>query len=235
MDRNDPRSRVALALDVPGLEAAAPLIAQTREHIGVYKVGLELFAAAGPFAVDMVLETGARCFLDLKMHDIPATMGRAVTQAAGLGVHYLTVHASAGQRALEEAREAAGSMRLLAVTVLTSFDRDSLEAIGFVDGPEPAAKRLAALAWSAGIRGFVCSPKECGGLRRALGANAFLVTPGIRALGNDPGDQRRTATPKAAIGAGSDLLVVGRPIRDADDPRAAAGLFVDEVEAALRQ
>ena len=234
MDRNDPRSRVALALDVPGLDAAAPLIAQTREHIGVYKVGLELFAAAGPFAVDMVLETGAQCFLDLKMHDIPATMGRAVTKAAGLGVHYLTVHASAGRQALQVAHEAARSMRVLAVTVLTSFDPDSLEAIGFVDGPEPAAERLAALAWSAGIRGFVCSPRECKGVRGALGDDTFLVTPGIRALGNDPADQQRTATPKAAIEAGSDLLVVGRPIRDADDPRAAAGRIVDEVGAALR-
>jgi len=234
MAEQDSTSRIALALDVPDLEAARRLIEQTREHIGVFKVGLELFTAVGPPAVEIVLNAGAKCFLDLKMHDIPATMGRSVARAAAMGVDYLTVHGSAGTDALDAANQAAGSMQLLAVTILTSLDEPSLRGIGFVDGPTPSATRLARLAWDAGLRGFVTSAHECASLRASLGDDAFLVIPGIRPTGAAADDQRRVMTPAAAITSGADMLVVGRPIRDATDVTAAASALALEVGLAFR-
>jgi orotidine-5'-phosphate decarboxylase len=177
---------------------------------------------------------GARCFLDLKLHDIPATMGRSVARAAAMGVAYLTVHAMAGAESLREAEQNAGkTQRLLAVTVLTSLDAAALREIGVEGGPEGAADRLAKLAWDAGIRGFVTSARECATLRRTLGPEAFLVTPGIRPAGADAGDQKRVMTPADAIVAGADLLVVGRPIRDASDPTKAASDIASQVAAVL--
>lgn len=233
MNENDPGSRIALALDVADLDAAKRLIAQTREHVGVFKVGLELYTSVGPAAVDAVHAAGARCFLDLKLHDIPATMGRSVARAAAMGVAYVTVHGMAGAAALREAEQNAGETRLLAVTVLTSLDAAALAEIGLEGGPDGAADRLAKLAWDAGVRGFVASAHECRRLRRALGAQAFLVAPGIRPAGTDVGDQKRVMTPSDAITAGADLLVVGRPIRDASDPTKAASDIASEVAAAL--
>jgi len=235
MDENDPRSHIALALDVPDLEAAKALIEQTHEHVGTFKVGLELYTAAGPAAVEAVHAAGAKCFLDLKLHDIPATMGRAVARAASMGVAYLTVHGVAGHESLHQARINAGTTRLLAVTVLTSLDAAALQAIGLSGGPRDAADRLAKLAWGAGIRGFVASAHECAALRDTLGKEAFLVTPGIRTAGTDVGDQKRVMTPADAIAAGADLLVVGRPIRDAVDPAQAAAEIARQVRLALSQ
>jgi len=235
MDDNDPGSRIALALDVPDLEAAKKLIDETREHVGTFKVGLELYTAVGPAAVEAVHAAGAKCFLDLKLHDIPATMGRSVEQAASMGVAYLTVHAVAGPNSLRQASDNAGSTRLLGVTVLTSLDAAELEAIGLSGGPRNAVDRLAKLAWDAGLRGFVTSAHECAALRAALGEEAFLVTPGIRPAGSDVGDQKRVMTPADAIGAGADLLVVGRPIRDASDPTEAAANIARQVQLALAQ
>lgn len=235
MDENDPRSRIALALDVPDLEAAKALIERTQKHIGTFKVGLELYTAVGPAAVEAVHRAGATCFLDLKLHDIPATMGRSVAQAASMGVAYLTVHAVAGHESLHEASLNAGSTRLLAVTVLTSLDGIALEAIGLAGGPRNAVDRLAKLAWAAGLRGFVTSAHECAGLRAALGEEAFLVTPGIRPAGADAGDQKRVMTPADAIAAGADLLVLGRPIRDAADPSRAAAEIERQVRRTLSQ
>jgi len=235
MDDNDPGSRIALALDVPDLEAAKKLIDETREHVGTFKVGLELYTAVGPAAVEAVHAAGAKCFLDLKLHDIPATMGRSVAQAASMGVAYLTVHAVAGPSSLRQASDNAGSTRLLGVTVLTSLDAAELEAIGLSGGPRNAVDRLARLAWDAGLRGFVTSALECAALRAALGEEAFLVTPGIRPAGSDVGDQKRVMTPADAIGAGADLLVVGRPIRDASDPAEAAANIARQVQLALAQ
>ena len=176
MDDNDPGSRIALALDVPTLDSAKALIDRTREHIGTFKVGLELYTAVGPAAVEAVHAAGAKCFLDLKLHDIPATMGRSVARAAFMGVAYLTVHGLAGLDSLQQASDNAGSTRLLAVTVLTSLDEAALEAIGLSGGPQKATDRLAELAWDAGVRGFVTSAHECAALRDALGPDAFLVT-----------------------------------------------------------
>ncbi len=232
MHDNDAGARVALALDVPDLDAAQRLIEQARDHVGVFKVGLELFIAEGPAAVEAVHEAGARCFLDLKLHDIPATMGRAVERASGMGVAFLTVHAASGRDALEAAQNRAGSTRLLAVTVLTSLDAGALGAIGLEGGPDLAADRFAKLAWEAGVRGFVTSARECASLRAALGEDAFLVTPGIRPAGSEAGDQKRVMTPAQAIDAGANLLVVGRPIRDASDPGAAARDIVQQIRAA---
>jgi orotidine-5'-phosphate decarboxylase len=235
MDENDPRSRIALALDVPNLDAAKALIEKTHEHVGTFKVGLELFTAVGPAAVEAVHNAGAKCFLDLKLHDIPATMGRSVACASSMGVAYLTVHAVAGSESLQQARVSAGSTRLLAVTVLTSLDAAALETIGLSGGPRNAAHRLARLAWDAGLRGFVASAHECAALRATLAREAFLVTPGIRPAGSDLDDQKRVMTPADAIMAGADLLVVGRPVRDANDPRAAAADIARQVRLALSQ
>ena len=235
MDEHDLASRIALALDVSDLDTARRLIEQTREHIGVFKIGLELFTAIGPRAIEVVLNAGAECFLDLKIHDIPATTGRSVSRAAEMGVDYLTVHTAAGSEALEAANQSAGSMQLLAVTVLTSLDQTSLREIGFVDGPKPSVTRLAKLGWDAGLRGFVTSAHECTALRASLGDDAFLVTPGTRPAGATTGDQKRVMTPELAIAAGSNMLVVGRPIRDASDPTAAASALTREVGLALRR
>ncbi len=233
MDDHAQASRIALALDVPDLASAKALIAKTSEHIGVFKVGLELYTAVGPAAVDAVHDVGAECFLDLKLHDIPATMERAVARASSMGVEFLTVHAAAGLDSLRQASDKAGSTRLLAVTVLTSLDAPSLQAIGMSGGPLAAANRLARLAWNGGIRGFVTSAQECGDLRAALGPDAFLVTPGIRPRGSEVGDQKRVMTPAEAIAAGANLLVIGRPIRDASDPTEAAADIARQVELAL--
>ena len=144
-----------------------------------------------------------------------------------------TVHAMAGAESLRMAQSSAEATRLLAVTVLTSLDASALTAIGLQGGPESTADRLAKLAWEAGLSGFVTSAHECAALRRMLGPDAYLVTPGIRPAGTDLGDQKRVMTPADAIGAGADLLVVGRPIRDANDPAAAAADIAGQVEAAL--
>jgi orotidine-5'-phosphate decarboxylase len=150
-----------------------------------------------------------------------------------MGVAYLTVHGVAGLESLRQANRNAGSTRLLAVTVLSSLDAAALEAIGLTGGPQDAANRLAKLAWAAGIRGFVTSAHECASLRDALGKEAFLVTPGIRPAGSSVGDQKRVMTPADAIEAGADLLVVGRPIRDASDPAEAAADIARQVRLAL--
>ncbi len=233
MDDNDPGSHIALALDVSDLDEAKQLIDETRQHVGTFKVGLELFTSVGPAAIDAVHARGAKCFLDLKLHDIPATMGRSVARAAAMGVAYLTVHGLAGAESLRAAADNAGSTRLLAVTVLTSLDAPALRAIGLEGGPREAVDRLARLSWDAGIHGFVTSAHECADLRRALGSSAFLVTPGIRPAAADVGDQKRVMTPANAIEAGADLLVIGRPIRDASDRAQAAAEIAGEVALAL--
>jgi orotidine-5'-phosphate decarboxylase len=218
-----PRDRLAFPLDGSDLDEATAWIERLAPHVGVMKVGLELFVSAGPAAVKRVHQNGAACFLDLKLHDIPATMAGAASRAAALGVRYLTVHASAGPVALcEVARAVAGSeTRVLAVTVLTSFDDAQLAAIGHGESPSALAARLAKVAIGAGIPGLVCSPHEVAALR-ALNSAVELVVPGIRPEGSAAGDQKRIATPEAAVAAGADVLVVGRPIRDAADPIAAA-------------
>lgn len=228
------RERLVFPLDVVDLEEARRWVERLAGEVGVFKVGLELFTAVGPGAVRLVHDHGARCFLDLKLHDIPQTMARAVGRAVAQEVAFLTVHASAGPRALREVEAIArgSSTRLLAVTVLTSFDTDELRAVGLGD-PSSAAERLARLSVDAGVRGLVCSPAEAAALSRLVGPEGLLMVPGVRPIGSDRGDQRRVATPAQAIGEGADYLVVGRPIRDAADPVKAARSIASEMTLAF--
>jgi orotidine-5'-phosphate decarboxylase len=236
----DAKRRLAFALDYPDLVSARAGAERVARHVGVLKVGLELFVREGPSAVRLGSDLGCELFLDLKLHDIPETVERAVASAAELGARYLTLHAAGGPRMLERAAERAvrsnTPLTLLAVTVLTSLDESDLRAVGVADGPAEQALRLARLARDCGIGGLVCSAAEVAALRAAVGAELVLVTPGIRASaapGQNPDDQKRTGTPAGAIRAGSSLLVVGRPIRDAADPAAAAADIVQEIAGAL--
>ena len=231
-----PVERLALPLDVPDLDAARDWAQRLRGEVGVLKIGLELFTAVGPDAIRMTHDGGAACFLDLKLHDIPATMAKAVTSAARQRVRYLTIHAAAGPDALRACADAAAGTdtQLLAVTVLTSLDDAALKAVGFSgDAPETVAQ-LATVARDAGIDGFVCSALECAQVRTLVGPDATLVVPGIRPETADLGDQKRVATPAAALAAGADVLVVGRPIRDAADPVAAARAIVSDIATHAR-
>lgn len=233
------RERLVFPLDVASLEEARHLVTLLRTEVGVFKVGLELFTGAGPDAVRLVHDAGAHCFLDLKLHDIGETVARSVEAAAAMGIRFLTVHAANGSRTLARAAAAAAGSRttLLAVTVLTSLEDADLAKLGLAGPSELAVERLARLAFGAGVPGLVCSPRECGPLRRALGPSAsggpLLVVPGVRPAGAATNDQKRVATPREAILGGADYLVVGRPIRDAADPRAAARAVVAEIHAAL--
>jgi orotidine-5'-phosphate decarboxylase len=233
--------RIALAADLP-LDEALALVARVGAHVGVVKVGLSLFVEHGPRAVEAVLRLGARVFLDLKLHDIPNTVELAARRAAGLGVSYLTVHASGGSAMLRAAvAGAAGGAAaaglpvptILAVTVLTSMDDAALREVGVPLAPQAQVLALGALAARAGVGGLVCSPREAAGLRRELGSSLVLCTPGIRPLGSAVNDQARSETPASAIAAGADLLVVGRPILAAADPVAAARAIEAEVAQAL--
>jgi orotidine-5'-phosphate decarboxylase len=231
------RRRLVFPLDYASLDDARAPAASLAPFVGVMKVGLELFVREGPPATEFARSLGLDVFLDLKLHDIPETVERAVSAAASLGVRYLTVHAVGGERMLARAVAAAERaprpLTLLAVTMLTSLDDRDLGAIGVAEASRAHVVRLAKLAWTSGVRGFVASPAEAAALRTELGPDALLVTPGVRPHGFESGDQKRVATPAAAIGSGADLLVVGRPIRDADDPAAAARAVVDEIGRAL--
>ena len=231
------RERLAFALDYPTLAEAEVGAARVAEVVGVLKVGLELFVAEGPAAVKLGRKLGSSVFLDLKLHDIPETVERAVATAGQLGASLLTLHAAGGPRMLEAAakraeREGAG-LKLLAVTVLTSLDAADLLATGVDATPAEHVLRLGKLARASGIHGLVCSTAEVGALRQALGPDAILVTPGIRPAGAAVGDQKRVGTPASALRDGSSLLVVGRPIRDAADPVAAARSILAEMSGAL--
>ncbi|RMF72252.1 MAG: orotidine-5'-phosphate decarboxylase [Acidobacteria bacterium] len=236
-DRHPGAERLAVALDVPDREAAAALARTVAPYAAVLKIGLELFVAEGPGIVADVAAHGAAPFLDLKLHDIPRTVAAATRRAAALGVRYLTLHALGGPAMIRAAREAVdaggavGRPELLAVTVLTSHGREDLEAIGLPGRPADHVLRLARMALDAGADGIVCSPLECCVLREALGDGPTIVTPGVRPLGGERGDQRRVATPAEAVAAGSSLLVVGRPIVAAPDPAAAARAICEEIAA----
>jgi orotidine-5'-phosphate decarboxylase len=225
---------LAVALDLADLDDALRLAERVSPFVGVMKVGLELFVRFGPTAVERIRQaTGARVFLDLKLHDIPETVERAVGAARSSGASLLTIHAGGGRAMLEAAVRAAGDdLKLLAVTVLTSLDASDLRDAGVERSVEAHAEALFDLAWSSGVRGFVTSALEVERLRRRQ-AGGYLVTPGIRPAGAATGDQKRVATPATALLSGADLLVVGRPLRDAADPAAAAAALRAEVDQAL--
>jgi orotidine-5'-phosphate decarboxylase len=218
----NPRERIIVALDVPTSAAALALVRKLSPHAGLFKIGLQLYIAAGPDIVRAVRALGGRVFLDLKLHDIPNTVGRAVESAGSLGVEMLTIHLSGGRAMAEAAvRAAAPEMLLLGVTVLTSADEMTLRETG-VDSPmEEQVLRLAKLGTESGIRGLVASAHELAQLRLAHGSKIKIATPGIRPRSAAADDQKRAMTPAEALLAGADFLVIGRPITAAQNPRAA--------------
>ncbi len=230
-------NRLIVALDVADAAAIAPVVDSLPSAVDFYKVGLELFTAGGLAALAPLKERKRRVFLDLKLHDIPRTVARSVAGAARHGVALLTVHAAGGRAMLAAAAEAArdaGPQRplLVAVTTLTSLDQGDLADIGVTRPLAEHTLALGRMAVACGIDGLVCSPLEIAAFRCALGPEVILVTPGIRPAGGVSGDQKRVATPGAAVRAGASYLVVGRPILEAADPAAAARAMLAEMAAA---
>lgn len=222
-----PRDRLVVALDASRRDDILRMADLLHETAGVFKIGLQAFIANGPALVREVVARGERVFLDLKIHDIPNTARHALAEVAALGVAMTTVHTAGGRAMLQDC--AHDSLLVLGVTVLTSLDEAELCRIGFSATPAEAVVTLARLAKSAGLRGVVASPLEIASIREACGSDFVILTPGIRPAGADSGDQRRTMTPRAAIEAGADYIVVGRPITDAADPRSAASKIVEEM------
>lgn len=220
------RGRLIVALDFPDAAAALGLVDRLEGRCDWFKVGLELFVGAGPGIVKTLLGRGHSVFLDLKFMDIPNTVAGAVRTAAGLGVGMITVHAGGGPAMLSAAQLAIEGLgnppQLLAVTVLTSMDEVQARAVGMDRSPGEQVEVLARMALEAGIRGFVCSPREVGRLRALTGPEGVLAIPGIRPAGAEMGDQKRVATPAEALRGGASYLVVGRPITHAADPALAA-------------
>lgn len=235
MSTTSPRiPELIVALDYPHLLALQSGLKTLPASVTYGKIGLELFTAAGEAALQPLAARGMRLFLDLKFHDIPRTVARAVQSASRLGASLLTVHACGGRDMLRAAAEAAAEAgpnrpRLLAVTTLTSLNQADLADLGIARSLADQALALGELALSSGIDGLVTSVHEAAGLRRRFGAAPLLVTPGIRPAGGEVGDQKRVATPAAAIRAGADFLVVGRPITEAADPAAAAAAILAEM------
>jgi len=227
------RKRLIVALDFQSTGAAEDLVKRLEGQCQWFKVGMELFTAAGAAAVEMLVKRGHSVFLDLKFHDIPNTVAGAVRSAAGLGVRMVNVHAGGGPAMLEAARAALEGManppELLAVTVLTSMDAAQLKAAGIGRTAAKQVELLARMCLTSGVHGFVCSPEEVAALRELTGPDGVLVTPGIRPQGADAGDQRRLATPAAALSAGASYLVVGRPITQAAEPAKAAEAILMEM------
>jgi len=238
-----PHRRIILPLDVSTPVEAIDLASDLHEHVGMVKVGLQLFTTAGPSLLELRDELGLKMFLDLKLHDIPNTVAGAVKAAVRHNVDYLTVHASGGANMLKAAVDAASSdVVLLAVTLLTSIDGLALRNELRVRGPNPTDPKsydgdevryhvlhMARMAWECGVRGFVCSPLEVKALRDEFGPDAVLVVPGIRPEGSDAGDQARVATPAAAMKDGASYLVIGRPITQAEDRVKAARTIAEEI------
>ena len=229
--------RLIVALDFPAPKFALSLVDRLDGRCRWFKVGLELYIAAGPAIVEKLCGMGYSVFLDLKLHDIPNTVSSAVRSAGTLGARMLTVHAAGGPVMLRAAQEAANALadppRILAVTVLTSMDQAQLAAIGVSGYPQDQVGLLARLGQASGINGFVCSPLEVSALRGLTGPEGVLVTPGIRPAGADAGDQQRLATPAQALRDGASYLVVGRPITQAADPAMAAESILDEMAGVL--
>jgi orotidine-5'-phosphate decarboxylase len=233
------RNPIIAALDVPNVEAALKLAGQIAPVVGAFKIGGELFTAAGPDIVRRIRAMGAAVFLDLKFHDIPNTVAKAVASAVRLDVQMLTVHASGGVDMMHAAEESAqqtaqqtghNAPLVLGVTVLTSLTSQSLSEIGIDSNVARQVRRLANMAIKAGLRGLVCSPLEVAELRQRLTAGTQLVTPGVRTGAEKADDQKRTLTPREAIAAGANWLVIGRPIYAAENPRKAAEKILESLK-----
>lgn len=225
-------NRLIAALDTPTRDEADALVTRLGGVPSWVKIGLELFCAEGPAIVRDYTARGLSVMLDLKLHDIPQTVARATAKVASLGAGLLTVHAGGGRAMLEAAVAHAGDMRVLAVTVLTSLDDGDLADVGAQGPVADLVKRRAQLAQRAGCHGIVASPHEVRSVRELVPAEFLIVTPGVRPAGSAAGDQKRVMTPGDARRAGSDLVVVGRPLRDAPDPAAAARAVVAELAGA---
>jgi orotidine-5'-phosphate decarboxylase len=232
------RNPIIVALDVPAVDSALELAGQLAPVCGGFKIGSELFTTAGPDIVRKIRARGALVFLDLKFHDIPNTVAKAVAAATRLDVQMLTVHAGGGTEMLKAAEKAAEETAykmgrtpplVLGVTVLTSLDSTGLREVGLDVNVEYQVRRLASVATKAGLRGLVCSPLEIAALRKAIPTQVQLVVPGIRTGAEKADDQKRTMTPREAMAAGANWLVIGRPVYAAENPRAAAEKILESL------
>jgi orotidine-5'-phosphate decarboxylase len=228
-----PKDRLIVALDLPGVTEAEAMVDALGDTVGFYKVGLELVYGGGLDFARRLVAGGKQVFLDLKFHDIPNTVERATRQVADLGATFLTVHAFPQTMRAAVAGRGGSPLRLLAVTVMTSYDDADLAEAGYGVSVAALVERRARQALEAGIDGLILSPEELGGMRRVVGTGMELITPGVRPAGSAAGDQKRVMTPGDAIRAGADRLVVGRPVTQAADPRGAARAIVADIGAAL--
>lgn len=234
----EPRERLIFALDVEHFGEAQKLVGLLKGHVGLFKVGKQLFTHSGPKVIDMIRNKGERVFLDLKFHDIPNTVANAGEEATKLGSTMFTVHSMGGYQmmkgAVESSRKTAKQLNIpkpfiLAVTILTSMDEATLKQVGIKTPLEEQVVRLATLAKRAGVSGVVASPREISLIRDHCGSDFLIVTPGVRPTSAGKDDQKRTLTPGDAIRAGANYIVVGRPIKEADDPVRAADEIVEEI------
>src|SRR4051812_49030464 len=229
------KEKILLVLDVSSREEAMKLVRQLYEHVGMFKVGMQLFTAEGPSLVKEIVDLGGKVFLDLKFHDIPNTVSHGVLEAAKLGVSLMTIHAAGGRAMMEtvakELEDSFGDRKpmVVAVTVLTSLNDTALAEVGITRSMEQQVVAMAKLAEESGIAGVVCSPQEIHLVRQAAGPNFKIVTPGIRMPGQSANDQQRLATPREALAAGADYIVVGRAVTAARDPRQALDALIQSV------
>jgi orotidine-5'-phosphate decarboxylase len=226
------RDRLIVALDLPSVAQARAMVDRLGDAVGFYKIGMELTYSGGLSLAEELVRDGKKVFLDLKLHDIPNTVARATEQVAGLGATFLTIHAY--PQTMKAARQALGNstLKLLAVTVMTSYDDADLREAGFAFGVKDLVARRAQQAKDCGVHGLILSAEEAASMRAAVGPGMLLVTPGIRPAGADVADQKRVMTPARAIAAGADYLVIGRPVTQAADPRAAAEAITAEIATA---
>ena len=240
MKTSDAKDKIIVALDVENMAAALKLVELLHDDVGAFKIGKQLFTAAGPDAVSSMHGLGGRVFLDLKFHDIPTTVAKASVEAARLGVFMFNMHALGGLAMMQESvravRAEPGIQQqplMIAVTVLTSMGPDDLKPLGITLPVDELVVRLALLARDAGMSGVVASPREIGLIKKACGTDFLVVTPGIRPAGAEANDQKRAMTPQEAVQAGADFIVVGRPITHAPDPKAAARSIAEEMASVL--
>ena len=228
------RDRLIVALDLPAMRDAEAMVERLGDGVSFYKVGYQLAFVGGLSFVDALIRANKRVFLDMKLHDIENSVAKGVENVARLGVTFLTVHAYPQTMKAAVAARQGSNLKVLAVTVLTSYDDIDLAESGYSQSVDALVARRAQQAHDLGLDGLVCSPEEASPLRLVVGHEMTFVTPGIRPQGAARGDQKRVTTPSQAIAAGADYLVVGRPITGADDPKAAAAAIVDEIAAAAK-
>jgi orotidine-5'-phosphate decarboxylase len=230
----DPRDRLIVALDVPSIETALSLITKLGRSVSFYKIGYQLGYAGGLAFAHQLIDDGKQVFLDFKLHDIGNTVEKGVQSVAKMGASFLTVHGYPQTMQAAVKGKGTSKLKILAVTVLTSYDDTDLDRAGYRMKVGELAAARAEQARKSGIDGLVCSPEEASNLRKIVGDNMVLVTPGIRPAGSAAGDQKRIMTPAKAIAAGADYLVVGRPVTEAADPKAAAEAIIGEIAQAAK-